>query len=225
MTRTSNTRAEMPQTSRKDASSQAAEGTLLYSIYDGDFRSHSGFLFINTLLRIPAKTLRRNVKKQLNAITPGDTVVIEYGGNVFNFRWDEISVAPEASHVSSTSVDDVRQFYNAVLSYVRRAGGVPVLLTMPAVRAERMAEHVCQGLNRNSIMSWMGDSESFVKRHQEPYNHAISEIGSQFGAPVLDINHLLDQRDDADSYYESDGIHPNEAGRALIVERIKKFYF
>ena len=42
---------------------------------------------------------------------------------------------------------------------------------------------------------------------------------------MIDITHLLDERENADDYYEADGIHPNEAGRALIKERIRQFYF
>ncbi|MBQ9546478.1 MAG: SGNH/GDSL hydrolase family protein [Bacteroidales bacterium] len=206
-------------------STRTSEGTLLYKIYDGDFHSNSGFLFVNTLLHLPNKTLRRNVKRQINTIAHGDTVVIEYGGNVCDYDWPAISVCPGGEHKPKTSVKDFRLFYDAVLAQVYQAGGVPVLLTIPAVRSQQLVNNVCQGLNKEGIMRWIGGEAEFIKERIEPYNEAIREIAAEYQTPVIDITHLLDERENADDYYEADGIHPNEAGRALITERIRQFYF
>ena len=224
-TMASETKKNIHLTDRATQSTHTSEGTLLYKIYDGDFHSNSGFLFANTLFHLPSKTLRRNVKRQINTISRGDTVVIEYGGNVCNYDWPAISVCPGGEHKPKTSVKEFRMFYDAVLSQVHQAGGVPVLLTIPAVLSQQLVCNISQGLNKEGIMRWIGGEADFIRERIEPYNNAIREIAVERNIPVIDITHLLDQRPDANEYYEEDGIHPNEAGRALITEKIRQFYF
>ena len=195
-----------------------SEGTILYKVYDGCFKSHSGFLFGRTLHRF-------GHADGMEDLQHGDTIVLEYGGNVCSYDWQAISECPGGNHAPSTTIEEFCTFFDTLLQRVRTAGGVPVMLTLPPVCERLFFKHISTNRNSENILRWLGGGQHFVGDLQKDYNDALLTIATKNAVPVIDIAPIFRNHSSPESLYEADGIHPNDAGRALIVEAIKRFYF
>lgn len=209
---------ESRRTAQSHTATMVSEGTILYKVYDGKFKSHSGFLFGRTLHRI-ATTDTGDTMQQ------GDTVVLEYGGNVCSYDWQSISRCPGGDHKPTTSVEDFCTFYETLIRRIRTVGGVPVLLSLTPICERLFFNHITNGRNHEHILRWLGGSTCFIRDLQQDYSNALLSLAERNAVPMIDIAPLVEQHHAPETLYEPDGIHLNDKGHLLIVDAIKKFYF
>ena len=89
------------------------------------------------------------VKKHLDKIPDYDYIVLEFGGNDCDFDWAEVSKAPTAPQRSKTPLHSFIGTYREMIRLIRENGGVPVLLSLPPIDAERISS----GLHRGWILT------------------------------------------------------------------------
>ena len=91
-----------------------------------------------------------------------------------------------------------------------------VSIPLPVV-PDRYFEWVSQKLDRDAILHYLGSPE-YIYRWQERYAYVALKTANEANCPIFDLRALfLDQRDFRDMM-SRDGIHPNEAGYAVIRE-------
>ena len=205
--------------------SQIGEGTVKYIISDQGFVNrvgNSGGISIRNLSRFGSTILGglNNLDRHLREIKPGDRVVLEFGGNDCNFDWKAISANPMAVHSPEVSLSQFHNLYVRLIEKVRAAGAIPILLSLPALLPQRFFDFVSKGLNKENILKWLGGDINYISNWHEQYNLEVFKLASQYHVEVIDITSIFLERRTLGDYYCADGMHPNEAGHALIAETI-----
>ena len=205
--------------------SQLGEGTVKYIISDQGFVNRvgsSGGFTIRNLSRFGSTILGglNNFDRHLREIRPGDRVVLEFGGNDCNFDWKAVAANPVAKHTPEVSLTQFHDLYVRLIEKVRAVGAVPILLSLPALLPQRFFDFVSKGLDRDNIMKWLGGDVGYISNWHEQYNLEVFKLASQYHVQVIDITSIFLERRALGDFYCADGMHPNEAGHALIAETI-----
>jgi lysophospholipase L1-like esterase len=146
---------------------------------------------------------------------------LEFGGNDCDFDWKAISENPEALHIAKTPIDEFEVIYSDIIDSVIDTGSTPVLFSLPPLNARRYFSWISKGLNSENILHWLGDEEHIYRWH-EMYNIAVLKLASAKNVMLIDIRRAFLETRNYLGLLCEDGIHPNEAGHALISEVIRK---
>jgi len=199
------------------------EGTFKYVISNQGFVSligQSSGAVIRNLSRFGSTILGglNNIDRHLREINSGDRVVLEFGGNDCNFDWKAISEDPMGRHKPEVGLVQFHDLYVSAIEKVRSVGATPVLLSLPALLPQRFFDYVSRGLNKDNIMKWLGGDVNYISNWHEQYNLEIFKLGAQLNVQVIDISTVFLELRALGDYYCKDGMHPNEAGHALIAD-------
>jgi len=200
-----------------------ADGTIKYTLTDNIFAaysSHGWSKHIATLSRISAM---RQLDRHLRELRYGDTVVVEFGGDICKFDWTNNS--EQAEQKSHLTIADINHTYVRVINRIRNAGANPVLLTLPSIEHELFFKNIKNNLNTKNLVKWLDDAINNLNNLHRQYNAELCNISQELNIPVIDTTTLFNGKDDIKDYYNADGIHLNEAGNALVAEAIRKFRF
>lgn len=201
------------------------EGSTKYVISDSCFVNR-----VELLKNVSIRNLSRfgstvkgglsNLDRHLKEISPGDKVVLEFGGNDCNFDWKAIAANPMGQHAPTVDLRQFRELYAQVIERVTSANAVPVLLSLPVLLPRRFFDFVSRGLNKDNILLWLGGDVSTISNWHEQYNIAVFKLANKHGMSVIDISTVFLGRRNLCEYYCLDGMHPNEKGHALIAEAV-----
>lgn len=147
---------------------------------------------------------------------------LEFGGNDCDFDWAAISERPDEKHMAKTPIADFEVLYSNVIDSVVASGSRPVLFSLPPLNAHRYFSWISKGLNAENILRWLGDVEHIYRWH-EMYNLVVVKLSAIKRVPLIDIRGAFLESRNYLSLYCEDGIHPNEAGHALISDVIKSY--
>lgn len=203
--------------------SQLNEDTVKYVISNQGFVSRVGEssgAVIRNLSRFGSTIFGglTNIDRHLREIKPGDRVVLEFGGNDCNFDWKAIASNPMGVHKPEVSLSQFHDLYVKVIEKVRSVGATPVMLSLPALLPQRFFDFVSKGLDKDNILRWLGGDVNYISNWHEQYNLEIFKLGAELQVQVIDISTVFLELRSLGDYYCSDGMHPNEAGHALIAE-------
>jgi len=163
------------------------------------------------------KIIERNFEK----LPYYNYTALEFGGNDCDFDWKAISERPDDVHLPKTPLDEFESIYSEIIDSVRDKGSKPVVFTLPPLNAHRYFEWISKGLSAENILRWLGDVEHIYRWH-EMYNLAVLKIASAKDVMLIDIRKAFLEARNYLSLLCEDGIHPNEAGHALISDVIRK---
>ena len=152
---------------------------------------------------------------------PPAAVLLEYGGNDADFRWDEVAARPLDEHLPNTPLPVFCDTLRRMVLALRERGVRPVLSTLPPISSERYLNWITRnGLSKENILLWLGDANA-IYRYQENYSRAIERLAGELGCTLVDLRSaFLEQRVLLPVLCE-DGIHPNDAGQRLIHDVLK----
>ncbi len=172
-----------------------------------------------------SKQIVEQIKRLVDIENRPDFIFLEYGGNDCNFNWRDVSEHPEQEHSPCVSPEDFRGNYIEAIEYVRSCGSSPVILIPPPIDAEKFLTYICKagGLSRENILKWLGDV-SMIYRWQEHYSDICKDIAEEMDCPVIDLRSAFIVRHDFPDLICEDGMHPTEAGHAIIDGEICKFF-
>ena len=145
-------------------------------------------------------------------------MVLEFGGNDCNFDWKAIASNPMGVHKPEVSLSQFHDLYVKVIEKVRSVGATPVMLSLPALLPQRFFDFVSKGLDKDNILRWLGGDVNYNSNWHEQYNLEVFKLGAELQVQVIDISTVFLELRSLGDYYCSDGMHPNEAGHALIAE-------
>lgn len=157
------------------------------------------------------------LQKDLQAqAAPYHAALVEYGGNDCDYDWKAVSENPGAVHLPKTSISEFLHTLETMAQSLVQKGIKPLMMTLPPIDAGRYLTHICrEGLSRANILKWLGE-EQMIYRFQELYSAAILKLALRRGYPLVDVRpYFLDKHNYRD-LVSADGIHPTEAGYALI---------
>lgn len=153
-----------------------------------------------------------------------DVVMIEYGGNDCDFKWDEIANAPHENHLPKTDLNTFERLLRETVNFVRDNKLIPVLMTLPPLNADAYFKWVSKNnpLTEMNILKWLG-SVTKIYWWQERYNAAIIKVAVETKTKWIDIRGAFLQHPDFTKFICLDGIHPNEAGHRLIADKVLEY--
>lgn len=151
-----------------------------------------------------------------------DFVLLEYGGNDCDHDWAEVSAHPEGSHLPKTQLNGFIETVENMADLLAKEGVQPVLMTLPPIDAERYLNYiVSKGLNRDHIVSWLGDINRIYRFH-ELYSDSIAKLAHQKNLFCIDVRSAFLAKSDFKELISQDGIHPTKAGYKLIFSELLK---
>jgi acyl-CoA thioesterase-1 len=160
-------------------------------------------------------TLEKSLRKGLDC----DYLLLEYGGNDCDFNWEEVSQDPKLPHQPNTPIERFKANLQEMVDLIRNHGITPLLMSLPPIHAERYFEFiVSRGLDRENIMSFLGDCQQIYRFH-EMYSLAVTGIAHRNQCAYIPMREAFLAERDMPSLLCSDGIHPNERGHQLM-ERV-----
>lgn len=165
---------------------------------------------------------QRLLERLLQRETPCDVVVMDFGGNDCDFRWDQVAADPEGDHRPNVPLAEFLQRYREMIAQLRQRGIVPVLTTLPPLEPERFFNWWCRGLDQAAVRRWLG-SLSNIYTHQENYSRAVEQLARETKTPLVDIRGAFLAHGRLPELLCEDGTHPNSAGQAVIGEAFRAF--
>lgn len=152
-----------------------------------------------------------------------DYALVEFGGNDCNFKWNEISVLPESEHKPLTQLAQFKETYHSMVRDLKQANIQPVLMTLPPIDAERYLAFLGRnGNDAKQILRWLGDVQRIYRFH-ESYSNAIVRIAEDTGCLLVDVRSYFLEQPRFRDLICIDGVHPSEAGYALICQAFTDF--
>ena len=161
---------------------------------------------------------RPELNRLLEKNDPPAAVLLEYGGNDADFRWDEVAARPFDEHLPNTPLPVFTETMRRMVESLRAHNVRPVLSTLPPISSERYLNWITRdGLSKESILTWLGD-ENAIYRYQENYSRAIERLAGELSCTLVDLRSAFLEKRMLLPYLCEDGIHPNDAGQRLIHE-------
>ncbi len=179
---------------------------------------HNAAKFGNTILRAAGKLQNDVLKKK------PDIVIIEFGGNDCDFKWEEIADNPQGNHLPNTDFNIFQKSLKSLIELFNSTGIVPVLMTIPPLDADRYFKWISKNstVAGGKILEWLG-SVSKIYWWQERYNSAILNIAQETMTRWIDIRSAFLRQPDFRQFLCIDGIHPNDKGHRIIAEKIMDY--
>lgn len=158
----------------------------------------------------------RLITKKLEKGLPADFVLLEYGGNDADFKWEEIAGRPLEEHEPNTPLPVFLKTLGSLIDTIRSHGKKPILTTLPPLSAPRYLEWITRnGLSRENILLWLGDEEA-IYRYQERYSNGIKTLAERTNTDLIDLRDAFLAHRRILPFLCEDGIHPNGEGQKLI---------
>lgn len=154
------------------------------------------------------------------SIDPDSVCVIQFGGNDCDLDWDAVAADPGSYHEGRVPL---REFRENLVRFVRTARErllKPVLVTPLALMSDRYFRWVSRERNAERILSYLREDPESISRWQERYANAVREVAVSEGCLLEDVRSWMLNRLEYPSLICADGIHPNEAGHAVLAEII-----
>ena len=153
-------------------------------------------------------------------IEPGSFCVIQFGGNDCDLDWDAVSKDPDSYHEGRVSLSDFRENVTRFVREARERKLEPVLITPLALMSNRYYHWVTRDRTADSILHYLRDDPESISRWQERYANVLREVSVSEGCLLEDVRNWMLNRLEYPSLICNDGIHPNEAGHAVLADVI-----
>jgi lysophospholipase L1-like esterase len=163
------------------------------------------------------------IEQHADEISKYQFIVLEFGGNDCDMDWKAVSEHPEQPHAAKTPLPDFEATYGKIIEKIRSMGSQPILFSLPPIDSNRYFAWISKGLNAENILNWIGDVDH-IYRWQEMYNDAVLKLAAIKNVPLVDIRGAFLEARNYHDLYCGDGIHPNEAGHALITKKVQEFF-
>lgn len=149
-------------------------------------------------------------------------VVLEFGGNDCDFKWQEISDNPNIEHSPNIEVNEFVKMYTEIIQVIKSKNKKPVLLSLPPIDAQRYINKISKNLNKENILKWMNNNIYFLTNWHERYNIEVFKLALNNNISIIDITSKFLEQKDYSLFLCEDGIHPNEEGHKIISEAIQE---
>jgi len=164
--------------------------------------------------------IERSVKR--NPPQENEIVLIEFGGNDCDFKWNEISDSPDLHHEPKTPIAQFSANLQSIIDAFKSFDLSPILMSLPPLEPNHYFEWVSRGLSRANILKWLDDVNK-IYRWQEVYNDTVVDLARTNDLRLIDVRKTFLMSDHYVSMICDDGIHPNERGHDAIYSTFMDF--
>lgn len=197
--------------------------SILQNSFANVFSEHTGVKIDNfAKFGCTIATGSKMIKKHAAELSRYEYVALEFGGNDSDMDWAAISENPDKEHMPKTPVVKFESVYSKIIDKIIACGSQPILFSLPPIDAHKYFSWVSKELNAGNILRWLGDIQH-IYRWQEIYNLAVLRLAAIKRVPLIDIRRAFLESNKCPNLYCEDGIHPNEAGHALIADMLCKY--
>ncbi len=165
---------------------------------------------------------RQLLKRFSKDLSPGDRVLIAYGGNDCNLPWDIISENPQSSPSAKTPIEDFKVQLSEMIDELRERGMEPILMSLLPLQPNRFFQVVSKGLKAETLRKWLGDIQE-IYYWQEGYSKVVMETAASKDVPLFDARSVFLSHPHYEELLCSDGMHMNEQGQEILTEAFTKF--
>jgi acyl-CoA thioesterase I len=148
-----------------------------------------------------------------------DIVLIEFGGNDCDYRWDEIAQDPSREFHPNTECSTFHELLSGLVVKLQTMQIVPVLVTLPPLDPDKYLTWISHNSEqaKNNILQFIG-SVSHIYAWHERYNAAVLRVAEETKTRLIDIRSAFLENEDYTTLICGDGIHPNKDGHKVIAE-------
>ncbi len=162
------------------------------------------------------------ITKKLEKGLEFDAIVMDFGGNDCDYKWEEIAANPNRCFKPNTPLDLFITEYTKLIRTIKNNHIVPILTTLPPLEPQRFFDWWCQNLNKENVMKWLGSIKQ-IYDHQASYSSCVEEIARKESIPLVDIRSAFLIHGNVGSLICEDGTHPNSKGQKVITEAFENF--
>jgi len=171
-------------------------------------------------------TIMRGALKMYNDVIKKspDMVLVEFGGNDCDYKWDEIAKNPEMEYKPNTDIYTFRETLLAMIDTLKTNHILPVLMTLPPLDPLKYFKWIAKedSFAEKNILLWLGTKDRLFTWHNS-YSKMITEVANETGTVLIDVRSEFLKYKDYSQFLCKDGIHPNTEGQSLIATVILKF--
>ncbi|MBU3216328.1 SGNH/GDSL hydrolase family protein [Clostridium estertheticum] len=174
--------------------------------------------FGNTIMRGALKMYNDVIKKS------PDIVLVEFGGNDCDYKWDEIAKNPEMEYKPNTDIYTFRETLLSMIDTLKNNHIMPVLLTLPPLDPLKYFNWISKedSNSEKNILHWLGTKDRLFTWHNS-YSKMITQVANETDTVLIDIRSEFLKHNDYTRFLCKDGIHPNIEGQSLIATVILNF--
>ncbi|MEG1991091.1 MAG: SGNH/GDSL hydrolase family protein, partial [Christensenella sp.] len=156
--------------------------------------------------------------------TNPDLVLIAYGGNDCDYKWDEVALSPLSVHNPNTPSKQYEHHLTRMVCSLLAQNKIPVLMNLPPLNAASYFRWFTNNdpQRANRILQWLHDV-SKIYWWQEKYSYIIERVAASLSVPIINIRSAFLRQNDYRAFICEDGIHPNEKGQALIEQEFMNY--
>ena len=162
----------------------------------------------------------RILDRHLASMENANYALLCYGGNDSDYDWRAIAQSPEAEHMPKTPISVFEKTYARIIDKLRQAGITPLVMSLPAMDAERYFEFFTSKFSageKSNVLEWIKGSTDTIWAGHELYNDAVKRVANAADVPLIDVSMAFK---DLRKCLCADGIHPSRAGQANIATAI-----
>ena len=168
-------------------------------------------------------TIMRGARKMYNDVIKKspDMVLIEFGGNDCDYKWDEIAKNPDMDYKPNTDISTFRETLLTMIGTLKNNHILPALMTLPPLDPLKYFKWISKedSCAEQNILHWLGTKDRLFSWHNS-YSKMITEVAKETNTVLIDVRSEFLKYNDYSQFLCKDGIHPNAQGQSLIAKVI-----
>lgn len=162
------------------------------------------------------------ITKKLEKGPDFDAIVMDFGGNDCDYKWEDIAADPNGSFNPNTPLDKFISEYTKLIRVIKSNRIIPIMTNLPPLEPQRFFDWWCRNLNKENVMKWLGSIKE-IYNHQALYSSCVEEIAKKENIPLVDIRSAFLKSGNVGDLICEDGTHPNSNGQKVITEVFQDF--
>jgi lysophospholipase L1-like esterase len=162
----------------------------------------------------------RIIDRHVEGVENAEYALLCYGGNDSDYDWRAIAQSPKMEHHAKTPIAEFEKIYTRMITKVRNAGLTPLIMSLPAMDAERYYQFFTSSFSneeKRNISRWLKGGPEAIWAGHEWYNDAVRRVAQACDAQLIDVSSAFG---DIRQCLCIDGIHPNRLGQSKIASAI-----
>lgn len=147
-----------------------------------------------------------------------DVVILGIGGNDCDFRWEEVADKPEVHHEPVVPLDRYLENVKTILTQVKEAGILPMVVTMPPLDPVRYYKSISERTS-TAISHWVSLMGGIEHWHGN-YNRQLNRLLDEWGLHKIDVRTAIKKAGDLADLISDDGIHLTAKGYRVYSQEV-----
>lgn len=154
-----------------------------------------------------------------------DVAFLECGGNDCDYDWKSICEGRcDYEHRHRVAPQDFKKNYEDMIHLLQEKGAAVTAVIAPPIAIEVYLSHLLESGVDKDIMSEYVNSVQQMQDEYAEYGDIMRAVAKENGCEILSLRESFLALGDMKAYYSKDGMHPNEAGYALIRGDFEKYF-